>query len=78
MKKYFILAIMFAMFSMQDVFAQSLEGYKAVNLKEEFTDNAFTFFSKAPILLSGDESAHNAMTIGWGSMGNLYSCYELG
>jgi flavin reductase (DIM6/NTAB) family NADH-FMN oxidoreductase RutF len=70
MKKYIILAIMLTMFAMQDVFAQSLEGYKAINLKEEFNDNAFTFFSRAPILLSGDETAHNAMTIGWGSLGN--------
>ena len=61
---------MLTMFAMQDVFAQSLEGYKAINLKEEFNDNAFTFFSRAPILLSGDETAHNAMTIGWGSLGN--------
>lgn len=70
MKKYIILAIMLTMFAIQDVFAQSLEGYKAINLKEEFTDNAFTFFSRAPILLSGDKTAHNAMTIGWGSLGN--------
>ena len=70
MKKFVILAILFALSSMQGVFAQSLEGYKAINLKEEFNDNAFTFFSRAPILLSGDESAHNAMTIGWGSLGN--------
>ena len=61
---------MLTMFAIQDVFAQSLEGYKAINLKEEFTDNAFTFFSRAPILLSGDKTAHNAMTIGWGSLGN--------
>lgn len=61
---------MMAMLSMQDVFAQNLEDYKAINLKEEFNDNAFTFFSRAPILLSGDETEHNAMTIGWGSLGN--------
>ena len=70
MKKYIILAFMLTMFAVQDVLAQSLEGYRAINLKEEFTDNAFTFFSRAPILLSGDETEHNAMTIGWGSLGN--------
>ena len=71
MKKYIILTIiMLTMFAAHDALAQSLEGYKAINLKEEFTDNAFTFFSRAPILLSGDETAHNAMTIGWGSLGN--------
>lgn len=70
MKKYIILALMVAMLAVQDVLAQSLEGYKAINLKEEFTENAFTFFTQAPILLSGDKSEHNAMTIGWGSLGN--------
>ena len=61
---------------MQDMLAQSLRGYKEVNLKEEFTDNAFTFFSHAPILLSGDKTEHNAMTIGWGSLGNNYLGYN--
>jgi flavin reductase (DIM6/NTAB) family NADH-FMN oxidoreductase RutF len=71
MKKIIIsITVMCAMFTMQDVFAQSLEGYKAINLKEEFNDNAFTFFTRGPILLSGDTTAHNAMTIGWGSLGN--------
>jgi flavin reductase (DIM6/NTAB) family NADH-FMN oxidoreductase RutF len=70
MKKFFIFAIILTMLSLQDIAAQSLEGYRAINLKEEFTDNAFTFFSRAPILLSGDKTAHNAMTIGWGSLGN--------
>jgi len=71
MKKIIIiLSIMCALFSAQDAMAQSLDGYKAINLKEEFTDNAFTFFSRAPILLSGDKTSHNAMTIGWGSLGN--------
>lgn len=70
MKKYILLIIMLTMISLHDTFAQTLEGYKAINLKEEFNDNAFTFFSRAPILLSGDKTAHNAMTIGWGSLGN--------
>ena len=70
MKKFIVIAIMMTLLSMQGAFAQSLEGYKEVNLKEEFTDNAFTFFSRAPILLSGDKTEHNAMTIGWGSLGN--------
>ena len=70
MKKFIVIAIMMTMLSMQGALAQSLEGYKEVNLKEEFTDNAFTFFSRAPILLSGDKTEHNAMTIGWGSLGN--------
>lgn len=70
MKKYILLIIMLTMLSLHDTFAQSLEGYKSINLKEEFNDNAFTFFSRAPILLSGDKTANNAMTIGWGSLGN--------
>ncbi len=70
MKKYIILAITLAVLSIQGIVAQSLEGFQTINLKEGFGDNAFTFFSRAPILLSGDKTAHNAMTIGWGSLGN--------
>lgn len=58
------------MFATHGAVAQDLEGYKRVNLQDEFADNAFTFFTQAPILLSGDKTASNAMTIGWGSMGN--------
>lgn len=70
MKKFLFLVVMLAMFATYGAVAQDLEGYRRVNLQDEFADNAFTFFTQAPILLSGDKTASNAMTIGWGSMGN--------
>ena len=70
MKKFLFLVVMLAMFATHGAVAQDQEGYKRVNLQDEFADNAFTFFTQAPILLSGDKTASNAMTIGWGSMGN--------
>jgi flavin reductase (DIM6/NTAB) family NADH-FMN oxidoreductase RutF len=68
MKKF--LFVMLAAFATLGAQAQDLEGFDKVNLQEEFADNAFTFFTQAPILLSGDKTASNAMTIGWGSFGN--------
>lgn len=70
MKKFLFLVVMLAMFATHGAVAQDLEGYRRVNLQDGFADNAFTFFTQAPILLSGDKTASNAMTIGWGSMGN--------
>ncbi|MDO5296988.1 MAG: flavin reductase [bacterium] len=50
--------------------AQDLEGFKEISVQKDFAGNAFTFFTKAPILASGDKQSCNAMTIGWGSLGN--------
>lgn len=50
-------------------------GLKPFNVQQDFTDNAFTFFGKAPVIMSGDRTEHNAMTIGWGALGN-YIGYE--
>lgn len=44
--------------------------WKAFDVQEEFGDNGFTFFTKNLILCSGDVSQSNAMTIGWGAIGN--------
>lgn len=43
---------------------------KPFDVKQDFTDNAFTFFAKAPVIMSGDKTEANAMTIGWGAIGN--------
>lgn len=40
------------------------------DLQKEFADNGFTFFTKNLILCSGDTNESNAMTIGWGGIGN--------
>ena len=40
---------------------------------KEFNANAFTWFKGAGLLLaSGDKKNHNAMTIGWGALGNIW------
>ena len=43
---------------------------KAFNVQKEFEENGFTFFTENLILCSGDTTVNNAMTIGWGSIGN--------
>jgi len=41
---------------------------------QEFDGNPFTWFKGAGLLLaSGDKENHNAMTIGWGALGNIWS-----
>lgn len=48
---------------------------KPFDVQQEFTDNAFTFFTGAKVIMSGDSSNANAMTIGWGALGN-YTGYD--
>ena len=45
-------------------------GFKAFDVQKEFEKNGFTFFTENLILCSGDTTENNAMTIGWGSIGN--------
>lgn len=42
----------------------------AFNVQEAFEKNGFTWFTENLILCSGDTTESNAMTIGWGSIGN--------
>ena len=48
---------------------------KPFDVQQEFTDNAFTFFTGAKVIMSGDSANANAMTIGWGALGN-YTGYD--
>lgn len=43
---------------------------KPFDVQKDFADNGFTFFTKNLILCSGDSTESNAMTIGWGGIGN--------
>ncbi len=63
-------SILFAISNTMNIMAQEENGFKSVNLKTDFKDNAFEFFTRGPILASGDTTSYNAMTIGWGAMGN--------
>ena len=43
------------------------------NPAKDFNANAFTWFKGSGLLLaSGDKERHNAMTIGWGALGNIW------
>jgi len=54
------------------VHAQEEYGFRSINLKEDFTENAFSWFNKAELLAAGNSQRHNAMTIGWGGIGTLW------
>lgn len=43
---------------------------KPFDVQKDFADNGFTFFTKNLILCCGDSTESNAMTIGWGGIGN--------
>ena len=43
---------------------------KPFDVQKDFADNGFTFFTQNPVLCSGDTTENNAMTIGWGGIGN--------
>ena len=57
-------------FDVQKDFAdcQGLRTHKKIELNE--VSNGFTFFTKNLILCVGDSTESNAMTIGWGGIGN--------
>lgn len=55
------------------VSAQKENGFAQFDVQTDFKDNPFTFFSKPLLLLSGDKNGSNAMTIGWGALGNVWS-----
>ncbi len=44
-----------------------------MEVNRDFRENGFNFFAdNAPILLAGDKDGYNAMTIGWGAIGNIW------
>ena len=56
--------------------SQGKEGdvFKEYDYINDFQGNPFTWFKGNGLLLAvGDEAHHNAMTIGWGSLGNVWS-----
>lgn len=52
----------------------SIKGqFSEFNVTEEWSENPFTFFKGSGLLLAaGDSISNNAMTIGWGSLGNIW------
>lgn len=43
---------------------------KPFDVQKDFADNGFSFFTQNPVLCVGDSTESNAMTIGWGAIGN--------
>jgi flavin reductase (DIM6/NTAB) family NADH-FMN oxidoreductase RutF len=52
--------------------AQEQDGFKKIDVRKDFTENGFQWFRDAEILAAGNRQKHNAMTIGWGSIGTLW------
>jgi flavin reductase (DIM6/NTAB) family NADH-FMN oxidoreductase RutF len=50
--------------------AQEENGFTKFDVQEGFTDNGFQWFRDAQLLCAGDANKSNAMTIGWGGIGN--------
>ena len=43
---------------------------KPIDVQKDFADNGFTLFTRNLVLCAGDSTESNAMTIGWGAIGN--------
>ena len=52
--------------------AQEENGFKKMNVREDFTENGFQWFRDAELLAAGNKEKSNAMTIGWGGIGTLW------
>ena len=68
---YGLLLFVMALVAMP-VMAQEENGFKKINVEEDFTDNGFQWFRDAQLLASGNKEKSNAMTIGWGGIGTLW------
>ena len=48
--------------------------FKPLDLEKDWNENPFTWFKGQGLLLAvGDKESNNAMTIGWGALGNVWS-----
>ena len=68
--KVFLASLM--MFVSGSILAQETNGFKKIDVKEDFTENGFTWFHDAELLAAGNKEKSNAMTIGWGGIGTLW------
>ena len=75
MNKYLLTLLVAAMTMVGCKKADTNNELKPFDVQQEFTDNAFTFFTGAKVIMSGDSAKANAMTLGWGALGN-YTGYD--
>lgn len=52
--------------------AQTENGFQEVDVMQDLNINPFRFFNQPLVLCAGDKKESNAMTIGWGALGNLW------
>ena len=71
-KSILLLLTAFLLTSASHLKAQEEQGFKKMNVVEEFTDNGFQWFRDAQLLAAGNKEKSNAMTIGWGGIGTLW------
>ncbi len=50
------------LFASMGMSAQEQEGFKKINVKEDFTENGFQWFNDAQLLCAGNKEKSNAMT----------------
>ena len=74
MKKVSLITAVMAILMMAAVPASAQEenGYKKIDVREDFTENGFQWFHDAELLAAGNKEKSNAMTIGWGGIGTLW------
>lgn len=54
--------------------ASETKTFKPLDLEKDWDENPFTWFKGQGLLLAvGDKDHNNAMTIGWGALGNVWS-----
>lgn len=68
-----VILITALMLIVNGVSAQEENGFKKINVMEDFTENGFRWFDEAELIAAGDKEKHNAMTIGWGGIGILWN-----
>lgn len=53
-------------------YTQTENGFREIDVMQDFDVNPFLFYTQPLILCAGDRQASNAMTIGWGALGNIW------
>lgn len=69
--KKIVLAIVLLVASVA-AYAQTENGFKKIDVLKDFDQNGFTYYAGSRILCAGDKTISNAMTIGWGAIGNIW------
>lgn len=73
MKSYICISLLASlMLVATSALGQEEQGFKKINVTEDFSENGFQWFRDAQLLCAGNREKSNAMTIGWGGIGTLW------